>query len=974
MTASLSRRDRRWAIAVAVTAAVFFALLARYGLNIGEEGGTAYLIGRTAAGQRPYLDFATGYTPGYFCWHAFLLRLLGNNLLVLRASLVVVNSLTVAWLFVVARALLPRRWALLAALIYPALLPVVPDLSCSFNVPYPAWYTLLFLVVSVWALLRWSDRRHLSWLGFAGLLAGLSFSFKPTSGLFHLAAATLVVVCDRGAWNAPERRGLDRWFGTLAILGSLGGILLVLRSHLAGREALIFALPILAAVAAWMARPAGQTGQPSTTVAALLSLWSGFVLVTAPWMAWYEWQLGWAGFAHDVLFLNTGYEQFFFQAYRPLAVRDLLVAVLSALLFGLPIHRLRAGLRPPRLVAVLVPACVAITVWVLGAPMPEGFQPAVLMRLQDAAFGAVIVIHVALVAWLWRAARRRDREATALMIVGLAALCCFLSTYPRSDFFHLSCAAALSWVVGVAALWRVSRRWCAALPGAAAWIDRGARSAILVTLAIVAWPQMQLAAAVAQYTLKPASSSLVPLGLDRAPLLVRRGVAPSVRDLAPVVAYLRSAPGSGLFTFPNLDLLCFLSGRDTPARIGYFNPGWPDHLVEAEVVDALQTRPPELAVVADPASLFFADAPAYYVLLGQFLRRQYVPVGRVGSYTLLRRRELGAAPPTAPLAPVASACDDSLVAQNPALLEVCLDRAGSDVRRLLQQVRGSESVESAAVVADWWRRGGANAARGLSLLALRIVGELGDVSSAAPLLQTNEPQDVGEHEIWASALFNIALRALIEPFQFGRVAEGPLPALFDETRMRQWLEQGDDARLRFFAAWALGQNALANGPSSAAAVSLLRRTFDGNELTLRLVAASALVRLSDDPQIPQRLLAGFDSAQTLLPGLLFEWQRRHRQPAEAFLDDALRSAPGEQKELMALLAGALARRELASVLGGLMSSAAPRLRSAAVWALGQSRNPAALPLVHAAEADADARVRRLAAAARRRLEEDAGSS
>jgi hypothetical protein len=977
--AQSTRRDAFVLAGLTAAALLFFGLLAPYGLNIGEEGATVYLIARTAGGQRPYIDFISGYGPAYFYWHAALLRLFGSNLLVLRCFLVLVNSAAVLLLYVVARRLLPRRWALLAALAYPALVPIVPAVSYPFNIPYPAWYAVTLWLLGLHLVQRWCADGRLRWLFLCGVLAGLSFSFKPNSGLFNLAAAALAVACVAAAPGIADRRPWQSAVWAAVLVSALAGVALVLRIHLVGREGPIFALPVFGVVAASLAGRRRADNKSTSPAASLLALLLGFA-ATLPWMAWYLAQLGWAGFAHDVLFLNTGYEQFFYLAYRALGIRDLALVAVAAASLGLAAACAR-GWIGGRLVGVaLLPVTVGVAAWLLFfAPMPEGFQKAVLQRVQDASFGAVLVIHVALIAVLSRRARltRRDvQREVQLVVLGLAAVCCYLDAYPRSDFFHLSYSAPLTWVIGVWLMWRVVRRWQKALPQLSNGIDRGARVALMAALVVVATPQLKVAGQVAWHTIRPADSSLMRLALRRAPLLVRRDVAASVRDLVPLVSYLETVPtrSRALFTFPNLDLISFLCGRDTPARIGYFNPGWPDHLVEAEVVDALEDRPPEVAVVADPASLFFADAPAYYVLLRDLIERRYVPFGRVGGYTLLRHAGFIAPPFTPPAQAPASSCDAPQLVDDPLALAACLRNPPGGARPLLVRVRDSESAAAAAVVAQWW--GDAKSAAEsrnptLSLLALRVVGELGDRRAAGALLSAPEPSTRPERDAWSTALFYIAVRGLIDPFQFGHgAADLTMQPVFDDPRFSHWLAQGSDVRLRFFAAWAFGELLQRDAGRRDELLALLHETFEGDDVALILASGAALARVDADPGIAQSLLQRLDVGQGLLPGILFDWARLHPGTAPSFLAADLGDAPEPKRELVVLLAGTLRQPELRALLRGLLSSPAPRLRAAAVWSLGQSGNTAVLPWVHAAEADADARVRRFAGAARRQLEHD----
>ncbi len=935
-------------------ALLFFGLLAPYGLNVGEEGGAVYLIYRTLTGQRPYIDFFSGYAPGYFYWHALILYLSGNNLLGIRCCLALVNSLSVWLLYTIARSVLPSRLAVLPVLAYVALLPVVPGISCSFNVPYPSWYLLPFWLLSMQALRRWSERRRSAWLVLAGVLAGIGCSFKPNTGLFNLAADALcvVMVCQTGARREERTATVLAW---TAVAGVVGGVMFVFHQHLWRREGWIFVAPIVALIGAWASRSPAEEGHdpPHGTVDEFVNgvvratgaLLSGFAMITAPWLLYYWWQLGWTSFAHNVLLLDAGYEQFFYLPYRALGWRDVLAAAGAVGLAGAASACRQRWLSFVTVATLLAAAATAVVAWVLlRAPMPEGFQRAVLLRVQDASFGITLLIHWTVIAALWVRGfpRMRDTAGRDLVFVLVAALFMFLSVYPRSDFFHVSFSIPLTLVLGVVLVDWWLQLWRDAVPAAAPWVGRCAFATLSALLVVLAAPQLALCRQVAAYYFGQTDSDLTRLRLRRAPLLVRNDAAgQAALNLEPVVAYLERErrPGDRLFTFPNLDLICFLADMHTPARIGYFNPGLPDHLGEAEVVDALTTHMPRFAVVSNPAPLFFADAPAYYFILRDFIESQYEVRGRAGSFVVLTQSGTPAGRFVENVRteenepPIAASCKDLRAPLAPDRLRRCLrDADAATLATLIQPVRDSESADAAAILAELWAQGALAQSRSDDLLTLRVIAEIGDARAGAALLSA--PPEKQRDDMVSTALFTIAERGLIEPFEFGQT-QAPAASLVTwsayDAQLRRWAFSPDeDIRRRFFAAWALGHDALGEATPVADELGAL---FNDSNPGLQLAAAVALTELGGSADTGTQLLDHLSLSPSFLPSLVLRWSRRHPEVATPLLNRVLEHGAPAEREVVAFIAGVLRWPALVPALQEAAAATQPRVRLASAWAL-----------------------------------------
>ena len=186
-------RFAAWPATLAIGGAVLalFLLFAGYGYNLEDEGTVLYQILRTHRGERPYLDFHTGYTPAVFYLNAWLFETFGVSVMPIRFVLAGVNALAVMLTFRLALRLAPVAEAALAALTYAIFMPFFQGQFASFNIPYPAWYAIAAWLAAQLASVKAVESGSRSWLVAAGALAGVAFSFKPNTGILALGAAVL---------------------------------------------------------------------------------------------------------------------------------------------------------------------------------------------------------------------------------------------------------------------------------------------------------------------------------------------------------------------------------------------------------------------------------------------------------------------------------------------------------------------------------------------------------------------------------------------------------------------------------------------------------------------------------------------------------------------------------------------------------------------------------------------------------------
>jgi 4-amino-4-deoxy-L-arabinose transferase-like glycosyltransferase len=169
-------------VAIVILLAAELAVL-RVGIDDLDEGYFVQQGARVLAGQLPYRDFATLYTPGLVYLHAALFWALGGPYVIAPRALALLTRAALALLlFVMARPLV--RNPLWAAAPSVFLLLALDDAPVRWE-PHPGWLSTLFAVLAAWCLSHTPSTR---WLVASGLAAGASYLFKQNTGVFIIAA------------------------------------------------------------------------------------------------------------------------------------------------------------------------------------------------------------------------------------------------------------------------------------------------------------------------------------------------------------------------------------------------------------------------------------------------------------------------------------------------------------------------------------------------------------------------------------------------------------------------------------------------------------------------------------------------------------------------------------------------------------------------------------------------------------------
>ncbi len=186
------RRDLAVACVLALASLLVFLTYWDIGLN-DDEG---YLLGgvtRILDGEILYKDFHHTYAPGRFYLVAFLFRIFGEDLLVLRGLWVALRASIVGLAYLAGRRILPRPAAAAAALLFLA----APG-------PWHKSFFHFFLLANALALTGLKGRGRGA-VAAAGLLAGITCLFRQDLGAFVAIAYALLFVLRRRTGESPRR-------------------------------------------------------------------------------------------------------------------------------------------------------------------------------------------------------------------------------------------------------------------------------------------------------------------------------------------------------------------------------------------------------------------------------------------------------------------------------------------------------------------------------------------------------------------------------------------------------------------------------------------------------------------------------------------------------------------------------------------------------------------------------------------------
>lgn len=967
---------------IGVFVAGLYLTFVRYGVNLDDEGTILYQILRTYRGERPYLDFHTGYTPAMFYLNAGLMEIFGASVLPVRLFLVGVNTAAVLLIFRLALRVAPAAESACAALTYALFLPFFAGQFASFNIPYPAWYGVTAWLATQLASVKAVETGKRSWLFAAAVLAGVAFSFKPNTGVLALGA----VVLTRLLTMAPLAGRLGAWLEGSVLAVAFGAVFAVLTFDVFTEQFAFLGVPILVLVAGvaflrQRARTAGSDRPVADGFRDVGLLLGGFALAVGLWLAYFLPLLGLERFGREVLLLGAGVERIYLLYYPDIS--GWTVAVLGALVAAwlVPLA-LSSGWLGSRALVVggglaFVAGVSALAIFGLA---PEGFVLSIALQLENVSYFVIpFLLSGSVVLVLTHLARPEAFEVDgngalpgklavvlALVVYGLFL---FLTLYPRIDFMHVVISMPSALVIGAGALYRVQRWWWSEvgdpkvpdIPHGRVWaaVKIAALAPVVIGLAARSLPFLDAKFAI-EGDLEP--RRMTRLHFDSMPIEIERDRDHDLRELAATARFVQAStePGEVIVTFPALALVPFLTDRSTPFPHDYFFAGRPSHADEAEMVEHIAEMAPSLVVTLNDRLGYFSAAPAYYFILRDFVLQNYVLVRRFGRFDVLARRDLAERDPAwAELRATSRPSlafsrgrfrEEARAARRAGILGSAGDLAGMGAR-LADVDRGVRGVWAAAFQAVAEREEGGLPAveravapdRRSRLLFVRALGEYAD-TRALPYLQQVFLENGGRLRWEAARSINFVLaRKLADRFRLYDPPAGPLWDLPAELPSEELVELIDD----FVERQRIGPlAAIATAHAGREDLAAELEYFESERETTwwRMIAAMSLVELGR----PEHLRTMLDALNTgtlaaqYVPSLMLDPDVLARDDVVTALLETLSVGTPEERETVAWMIPYLGAPEAALALERARRDPEPGVRRAAEWAEEQiGRRPLA---------------------------------
>jgi Dolichyl-phosphate-mannose-protein mannosyltransferase len=169
--------DHAIAAMVFIVCLAYLCIFLRYTTLEPDEGIVLLGAERILAGELPYRDFFSFYTPGSFYLLAWLFRIFGDSFLVARTSVAIAGAICSVITYVLSRRVCSRRIALLCAL-----LATTTGAAFRFLVLHNPYSTLL-CCLCLYSAVRYLESRAAIWALLTGSLASFTFLLEQSKGV-----------------------------------------------------------------------------------------------------------------------------------------------------------------------------------------------------------------------------------------------------------------------------------------------------------------------------------------------------------------------------------------------------------------------------------------------------------------------------------------------------------------------------------------------------------------------------------------------------------------------------------------------------------------------------------------------------------------------------------------------------------------------------------------------------------------------
>ena len=659
----------------------YLYLFHQLGWFLQDDGVLYYHFLRTHRGQLPYRDFFTGYGPVTLYLHSSLFSLFGESIDATRVFMAVVNAFSAAGLYLVARRLVSRLFAVIPPLLFLSMQPGDIAAMAFHNIPYPIWYGMLFGVWGIWTMLRAmetrSRTRRAAWIVATGVIGGLALFSKQNAGVFFLWGVTgFLASYPRSPAEsvAPGPRLMTAVRIGYLVLIPLA-VLVVIKNFLSFSTVLLFFLPTASLAAVGARRRFDRVAFRGAVVDFLL-LGLGVALAVGPWLAYFSTNIGVGGFLDAIFFFAVDVDRNLFLAHPLPGVLTWFVlgCALAVILLYLMTGRREDGLRAlpqaPRWRRVTVYTLIAMPVLaVLGFGVFYAksiwrffrfeynlwlFYESFSTGMDNAASYLSFVVLALAIGLTWRQAggtvRERDPAPAPFLCVLWVSACLLVLYYPRMDAAHLVGAAAPLYVVAVAVLQNGMERWSKAFHAAGRpSIPRVAKIVcILLAAFVIGWKlapkfysrtmlarhhgTVSLVSTPSEFFHYPGFNAYFPIYRE-----AQRLQFEAFRD---VISYVQSETDQDepIFTFPALPMVYFVADRPNATRHDYFLGNNVSFTEQLGVVRTLERLGVELIILpSDKNDYFLKKSKDFTRLIHGYLRQGYYLDHRVGPYDVLRR-------------------------------------------------------------------------------------------------------------------------------------------------------------------------------------------------------------------------------------------------------------------------------------------------------------------------------------------------